>query len=60
MLMLAGTISLIVALFRILNRNYPRDKPEQYYRQTLMIFVVGICLAFLGAFIDMFVHFMVG
>ena len=54
----AGTVSLILVLFRILNLDYPREKAQQYYHRTLVVFIVGISLAFLGVFMDMFVHFM--
>lgn len=56
--LLTGTVCLIVALSRILKMNYPRDKAEQYYQKTLLLFVIGICLAFIGVFVDMFIHFM--
>ena len=55
----AGTASLIFVLFRILNMDYPRERARQYYHRTLALFIVGITLAFLGVFMDMFVHFMV-
>ena len=54
----AGAASLIVVLFRILNMDYPRQQAQQYYNRTLRLFIGGLCLAFLGVFLDMFVHFM--
>jgi hypothetical protein len=54
----AGAASLIVVLFRILNMDYPRPQAQQYYSRTLKLFIAGLCLAFLGVFMDMFVHFM--
>lgn len=54
----AGAASLILVLFRILNMDYPREKAQQYYHTTLVVFILGISLAFFGVFMDMFVHFM--
>ena len=56
--LLSGALLLIICLFRILYMNYPRNKAEQYYRRTLILFIIGLCLAFGGAFVDMFMHFM--
>lgn len=47
-------IFLIIALYRILNNNYPQDKAAIYYRKTLKIFIWGITLAFLGIVISIF------
>jgi hypothetical protein len=54
----AGSACLIFVLFRILNMDYPREQARQYYQRTLALFIVGLILAFLGVFMDMFVHFM--
>jgi hypothetical protein len=54
----AGSACLILVLFRILNMDYPRDRAQSYYRLTLMLFIAGLCLAFLGVFMGMFVYFM--
>lgn len=54
----AGSACLIVVLFRVLNMDYPREEARQYYHRTLALFTTGITLAFLGVFLDMFVHFM--
>ena len=32
--------------------DYPREDAERYYNRTLWFFITGICLAFLGVFID--------
>jgi multisubunit Na+/H+ antiporter MnhB subunit len=55
---LAGAISLILVLYRILRMSYPRDKGEQYYNNTLRLFIFGIGVSFLGALIDMSSHFL--
>jgi uncharacterized membrane protein YiaA len=55
---LAGSACLILVLFRVLNMDYPREQARQYYHRTLALFIAGITLAFLGVFMDMFVHFM--
>lgn len=57
---LAGTGCLIAALYRILRMSYPRGQVERYYNRTLLLFILGISVAFLGVFIDMSVHFMLG
>lgn len=55
---LAGTVSLIMVLFRALKMDYPREDAARYYRGTLGLFTGGIVIAFVGVFIDMFAHFM--
>jgi cation transporter-like permease len=57
---LAGVISLILALYRILRLSYPRDRSEQYYNRTLRLFIFGVGSSFLGALIDMASHFWQG
>jgi len=54
---LAGAVSLILVLYRILRMSYPRDRGEQYYNRTLRLFIFGIGISFLGALIDMASHF---
>lgn len=54
---LAGAGCLIAALYRILRMSYPRDRAERYYNRTLLLFILGIAVAFLGVFIDMSAHF---
>jgi hypothetical protein len=55
---LAGTVMLIVAVFRILNANYPRDRAASYYARTLRLFIGGISLNFIGLFGDLFITFL--
>lgn len=50
--LIAGTVLLVVCLYRILRLDYPRSRAEQYYHRTLALFIVGIVLAFVGVFID--------
>jgi hypothetical protein len=57
---LLGIVLLIAVLYRTLNANYPKDTAFDYYKRTILLFVVGICSTFLGAVIDMFSHFMEG
>ena len=47
----------IWVLYRILNMNYPRDKPEAYYRKTLRLFILGLVVAFTGILIVIFESF---
>lgn len=54
----AGSACLILVLFRILNMDYPREQARRYYHRTLALFIAGLSLAFLGVFMDMFIHFM--
>ncbi|MFN8443683.1 MAG: hypothetical protein U0175_23090 [Caldilineaceae bacterium] len=56
---LIGTGCLIATLYRILRFSYPRDRAEQYYNRTLLLFISGLSIAFFGVFIDMSVHFMI-
>ena len=37
--------------------SYPRDKGKQYYNRTLLLFIFGLGVSFLGALIDMAGHF---
>lgn len=39
---------LITALFRILNNNFPKDTVANYYRKTLIVFILGVSSAFVG------------
>lgn len=56
---LVGAGCLIGTLYRILRFTYPRDQAEQYYNRTLLLFICGLSIAFVGVFIDMSVHFMI-
>ena len=47
-------ILLIVALYRILNNNFPKDNTAKYYQKTLTIFIIGISSAFVGIIISIF------
>lgn len=47
-------ILLLIALYRILNNNYPSQKIGEYYKKTLMLFILGISVAFLGIIISIF------
>ncbi len=48
--MLTGILCLIVVLYRISRMDYPREQGEQYYRRTLSVFVVGVCVAFVRVY----------
>ena len=54
---LSGVFLLINVLYRALRMDYPRDQAEQWYAGTLRRLIIGVCLSFTGAFIDMFCHF---
>ena len=58
--MLTGISCLIAVLYWILRMDYPRAQGEKYYRRTLRVFVVGVCVAFVGVFIDTVLNFMAG
>jgi hypothetical protein len=57
---LTGTISLIATLFRILDNGYPREDANAYYERTLRLFIFGICVTFVGVFMDLAVTFVTG
>lgn len=38
----------IIALYRILNNNFPVDDTARYYKRTLRIFITALSIAFLG------------
>jgi hypothetical protein len=49
---------LLIVLFRILRMNYPANLVNEYYKKTLILFLIGISipfLAFLVILIDKFV-----
>lgn len=46
--MLIGISLLIIALYRILNREYNHENASKYYRKTLNYFLTGIIFSFLG------------
>ncbi|SFN08732.1 hypothetical protein SAMN05421738_106153 [Algoriella xinjiangensis] len=52
--LLTSIILLIIALYRILNNNYPKDNTAKYYQKTLKIFIIGISSAFIGIIISIF------
>lgn len=43
---------MITALYRILNNDFPLEKVAQYYKKTLIIFITGLVLSFIGIFIS--------
>ena len=53
------TTLLLFVLYRILNMNYPKDKAESYYRNTLILFVTGVGTAFLAILIAMVESFVI-
>lgn len=52
--LLTSIILLIIALYRILNNNYPKENTAEYYRTTLKMFITGLSFAFLGIIISIF------
>ncbi len=56
--LLIGTINLIIVLYRMLKMRNADDQGEQYYSKTLLIFIVGLVIMFVGVFVDMFSNFM--
>ena len=39
--------------------NYPKERAEEYYQNTLKLFLFGVSISFLGVIIDMFANFMI-
>lgn len=52
--LLLSIILLIISLYRILNNNFPKANAAKYYTKTLMLFISGISIAFLGVIIAIF------
>lgn len=52
--LMTSVILQIISLYRILNNKYPKDKAGIYYRKTLRIFIIGLCVAFLGIIFSVF------
>jgi uncharacterized membrane protein len=52
--LMVSIILLIIALYRILNNNYPEDKVAVYYRKTLLIFISGLSASFIGTIVAIF------
>jgi len=55
--LLVGTIAMIATLFRILDNRYPAEDADAYYARTLRLFIFGICITFVGVFVDMSITF---
>ena len=36
-----------IVMFRMLRRDYPKEKAESYYRKTLVLFITGISFFYL-------------
>lgn len=43
-----GVAFLIIALYRILNRDYSRKEASKYYRRSLHFFLTGVIFSFSG------------
>lgn len=52
-----GVVCLAAVLHRTLRRDYPVDDADAFYATTLRVLIAGVCLAFLGVFIDMAANF---
>ena len=55
---ISGITLLIRVLHRTLRMDYPREQAEAWHARTLKLLIIGVCLSFTGALIDMFSHFM--
>lgn len=51
---LASIVLLILALYRILNNNFPKENTGVYYQTTLRLFILGLSLAFIGILASIF------
>ena len=45
--MTISSLVLIIALFRILKMDYPREQVQKYYNRTLWFFIIGLSILFL-------------
>ena len=45
--MAISSLILIIALFRILKMDYPREQVQTYYNRTLLLFIIGLGILFL-------------
>jgi len=52
--LLFSIVLLIIAMYRILNNNYPQNDVANYYRKTLNLFIIGLSSAFVGVIISIF------
>jgi hypothetical protein len=52
--LLISVVLQIIALYRILNNNYPKEKAGKYYQVTLRYFIIGLCCSFAGIVISIF------
>jgi cytochrome c biogenesis protein CcdA len=52
--LLASVVLQIIALYRILNNNYPKTDVSKYYQRTLRYFILGLSIAFLGILASIF------
>jgi hypothetical protein len=52
--LLASVVLQIIALYRILNNNYPKNNVANYYQRTLRYFILGLSIAFLGIIASIF------
>jgi hypothetical protein len=45
--------AMIATLFGILDNRYPTEDAGGYYARTLRLFIFGICITFVGVFVDL-------
>ena len=55
--LLLGSLFLLIALFRMLNMNYPHEHVNRYYQRTLRLFMLGLILSFAGIVWSVFLQF---
>ncbi len=52
--LLVSVVLQIIALYRILNNSYPKEKAGKYYQTTLKCFITGLCCSFAGILVSIF------
>lgn len=48
-----GSVCLLVALYRMLNMNYPKEESILYYQKTLRIFLLGLSISIIGVMVSL-------
>ncbi len=51
--LITSTIFFIIALYRILNNNFPKSEVAKYYKKTLNYFIEALLFAFSGIIISL-------
>lgn len=52
--LLVSVLLQIIALYRILNNQIPKELAGAHYQITLKLFIIALCFAFLGIILSIF------